>query len=157
MFSVFAPYFLGFVMRSTFLALFLTGAFLVFAPPAFSASELIMFNSPTCEWCDLWEEEVGVVYGKTNEARIAPVRRVDIHDPRPDGLKWIKRVVYTPTFVLIDNGREVGRIIGYPGEGFFWGLLDEMVENLPIPLRACDEKKKMALSTENQKRVSQTC
>ncbi len=127
-------------MRSLYLIL----ALLIFSTPAFSASELIMFNSPTCEWCDVWEEEVGVVYDKTREARIAPVRRVDIDDERPDGLKWIKRVVYTPTFVLIDNGREVGRIIGYPGEGFFWGLLDEMVKKIPIPLRACNENKQMA-------------
>ena len=144
-------------MRSIYLAFYLIWAFLVFAPPAFSASELIMFNSPTCEWCELWEEEVGVIYDKTREARIVPVRRVDIHDPRPDDLKQIRPVVYTPTFVLIDNGREIGRINGYPGEGHFWGLLDEMVKQLPIPLRACDEKKKMASTGTNAGAESTTC
>lgn len=140
-------------MRSIFLVL----AFLVFPTPAFSASELIMFNAPYCEWCELWEEEIGIIYDKTREARIAPIRRIDIDDGRPDDLKRIKPVIYTPTFVLIDNGREIGRIIGYPGEDFFWGLLNEMVGKLPVPLRACGEKREMAAGAENQKDVSQIC
>jgi len=141
------------VMRAVFLAL----VFLVSASPAFSAGELVMFNSSYCDWCELWEQEVGVVYEKTSEARIAPVRRVDIHDARPDDLKWIKRVVYTPTFVLINGGKEVGRINGYPGEGFFWGLLDEMVDKLAIPLRACDEKRKMASAAPEAEKGSLSC
>ncbi len=154
MFSVFALYFFGFIyMRSIYLTL----AFLIFATPAYSASELIMFTSPYCEWCDLWEKEVGVVYHKTRESHIAPVRRVDIHGSPPDDLKQIRPVIYTPTFVLIDNGKEFGRINGYPGEGHFWGLLDEMVEKLPIPLRACDEKKKMALNGTNEGAEPNTC
>ena len=140
-------------MRSIYLVLVL----LIFSTPAFSASELIMLNSPYCEWCEVWEEEVGIIYDKTREARIAPVRRVDIHDPRPDDLNQIKPVIYTPTFVLIDNGKEIGRIIGYPGEDFFWGLLNEMVGKLPVPLRACNEKRKVAAGAENRKGRSQIC
>jgi hypothetical protein len=33
-------------------------------------------------------------------------------------------------FVLVDNGREYGRIRGYPGETFFYGLLANMIERL---------------------------
>ena len=40
-------------------------------------------------------------------------------------------IVYTPTFVLMDGGREIGRIVGYPGEDFFWSLLGELVQRLP--------------------------
>ena len=144
-------------MRSIYLIFYLIGAFLIFATPAFSAGEMIMFNSPYCEWCDLWEKEVGLVYNKTRESRIAPVRRGGIHDPRPDDLKQIRPAVFTPTFVLIDDGKEMGRITGYPGEGFFWGLLGEMVEKLPIPLRVCNEKKKMALSGTNAGGEPTTC
>lgn len=38
---------------------------------------------------------------------------------------------YTPTFVLIENGEELGRIEGYPGDAFFWGLLDRLLQKLP--------------------------
>ncbi|MBT3306744.1 MAG: hypothetical protein HN377_09705, partial [Alphaproteobacteria bacterium] len=109
-------------MRTAFLAL----VFLVLAQPAFSASELIMFNSTTCEWCEVWEEEVGVVYGKTTLGDKLPVHRVDIFDDRPANLKHLRGIRFTPTFVLLQDGVEAGRITGYPGESFFWGLLEEM-------------------------------
>jgi hypothetical protein len=32
--------------------------------------------------------------------------------------------------VLVEDAREVGRIEGYPGDGFFWGLLDRLVQLL---------------------------
>ena len=38
---------------------------------------------------------------------------------------------FTPVFVLIDNGREIGRIRGYPGEDHFWGLLGTLLAKLP--------------------------
>ena len=104
-------------MRAVFLAL----AFLVVATPAFSESKMIMFNSPFCEWCEIWEEEVGIVYGKTDIGQKLPVRRVDISDNRPSDLQHLKGIRFTPTFVILENGGEIGRILGYPGESFFWG------------------------------------
>ncbi len=90
-----------------------------------------MFEALGCAWCEVWDAEVGVVYHKTGEGRTAPLRRVDIDAPRPPGLEALKGVVYTPTFVLLDAGREVGRIVGYPGEAHFWSLLGELIGRLP--------------------------
>ncbi len=36
----------------------------------------------------------------------------------------------SPTFILIDGGREIGRIVGYPGADFFWGLVAELIARL---------------------------
>lgn len=94
------------------------------------AAELVMFEQAFCEWCEVWDEEVGVVYGKTGESKRAPLRRVDIHKTRPADLEGVKRVIFTPTFVLMEDGAEVGRILGYPGEDFFWSLLDQMMKRL---------------------------
>ncbi len=96
------------------------------------AAELIMFYSPVCEWCEVWEREVGVVYSKTPEGRIAPLRRLDIDEPRPKTLSTIDAVIYTPTFVLMENGRELGRILGYIGEYQFWGLLGPLLDRLHL-------------------------
>lgn len=95
------------------------------------AGELVMFESASCEWCEVWNEQIGGVYAKTAEGKRAPLRRVDIDDPRPFDLKFIRNVVYTPTFVLVDNGQELGRIVGYPGEDFFWGYLGKILGKLP--------------------------
>lgn len=104
---------------------------LLFAAGAARAAELVMFESATCEWCERWHEEIGPVYPKTPEARIAPLRRVDVHGPRPADLAFVRGIRFTPTFVLVHGGREIGRITGYPGEDFFWPLLDELLERLP--------------------------
>jgi len=94
------------------------------------AAELVMFESEGCEWCEAWNEEVGVIYDKTTEAGIVPLRRVDIDDDRPSDLSQLQGLMYTPTFVVMKDGREIGRIIGYPGEDFFWQLLNEMITKL---------------------------
>jgi hypothetical protein len=102
----------------------LTGAW------ASGAAELVMYESDSCEWCERWHEEVGVIYAKTAEAGIAPLRRVSIEDPVPGDLEQVRGIRYTPTFVLMEDGKEVGRILGYPGEDFFWGLLGMELEKL---------------------------
>ena len=92
-----------------------------------SAAELVMFESEGCEWCEVWDEEIGVAYAKTSEANIVPLRRVDIDDVRHADFKHLKGLIYTPTFVVMDNGKELGRITGYPGEDFFWQFLNEIL------------------------------
>ncbi|GBD41818.1 hypothetical protein HRbin39_01204 [bacterium HR39] len=103
------------------------------------AAELVMFESAACEWCERWHEEIGPVYPKTPEARIAPLRRVDVNGPRPADLAFVRGIRFTPTFVLVHEGREIGRITGYPGEDFFWPLLDELLERLPRERTAAAE------------------
>ena len=96
-----------------------------------AAAELIMVEEAGCPWCRQWNQEVGVIYDKTEEGRAAPLRRIDIHKAVPAGLRFASPPVYTPTFILVDRGEEVGRIEGYPGEDFFWGLLQNLLEKLP--------------------------
>ncbi len=112
-----------------------TSLFIVVAghAPA-QAAELIMFESASCTWCETWDREIAPTYPKTTEARIAPLRRVDIDDQRPADLLELRPVIYTPTFVLMHGGKEIGRIQGYPGEDFFWALLDELIGKLPRAL-----------------------
>ena len=98
---------------------------------ASSFVELVMFEQAACEWCEVWDEQVGIVYAKTTEGRRAPLRRLSIHDEMPADVKVDKPVVYTPTFVLVEKGIEVGRISGYPGEDFFWGMLEQLLKKLP--------------------------
>jgi hypothetical protein len=104
---------------------------LLAGPYAARAAELVMVEQRGCEWCEAWDAEVGTVYHKTPEGRAAPLRRVNIHDALPHDLAFIRGLVYTPTFVLVEESREIGRIVGYPGEDFFWGLLQELVGKLP--------------------------
>jgi hypothetical protein len=79
--------------------------------------QLIMVDEKGCHYCQKWNRDVGGVYARTAEGRFAPLRRVG----RDAGvLRNFKPVVYTPTFILVRNGGEEGRITGYPGEAYFW-------------------------------------
>ena len=93
-----------------------------------AATELVMVEEQGCFYCITWKNVVGPIYPKTPEGAFAPLRMIDIDDGVPSDLTFARKVVYTPTFILIDAGQEVGRIEGYPGEDFFWGLLRMMLE-----------------------------
>ncbi len=94
------------------------------------AAELLMFHEEGCPYCEAWEREIGDVYPLTSEAERAPLRRVDLHGPPPGDVSLEGEIRYTPTFVLVADGAEVDRIIGYSSEEAFWGLLGEMLERL---------------------------
>jgi thioredoxin-related protein len=94
------------------------------------ADQLVMFRQVGCPYCARWDREVGVTYAKTDEAKLLPLREVDIHAPRPADLASIEGIHYTPTFVVMHCGHEIARITGYLGEDQFWGLLDEAVNEI---------------------------
>ena len=99
--------------------------------PNSNAAELIMFEQDHCSWCEAWNDEIGGIYHKTSEGKRAPLRRVNIHQPMPAQFNQIMPTVYTPTFVLWENGKEISRLRGYPGDEFFWYLLGQMLDKLP--------------------------
>ncbi|MEM9471260.1 MAG: transcriptional regulator [Pseudomonadota bacterium] len=99
-------------------------------PAGAHAAELIMLEQDGCHWCEVWNEEIGIAYPKTDEGKLAPLRRVDIHAPLPTDLKGLKKANYTPTFVVWHNGREIDRLRGYPGDHFFWPMLQQMLEKI---------------------------
>lgn len=99
-------------------------------PAGARAAELVMFTRAGCPWCEAFDREIAPVYPKTAEGARAPLRRVDIAGPVPDDLAFVEVERLTPVFVLVDKGHEVGRIRGYPGEAFFWGMLGEMIGKL---------------------------
>ncbi len=117
-------------MRLAFVLL----ALVLFLPAQSRAAEpglrLVMFQEDGCMWCERWRKEVGVIYSKTEEGQKAPLMVLDIADPIPTGFQITTDAQFTPTFVLLKDGVEQGRIIGYPGEDFFWGLLDRMLKQV---------------------------
>ena len=100
-----------------------------------SGAQLIMFEQQGCEWCEVWNEEIASVLPKTPEGKCARFSRFDIHNPSSDLLEKIRPIIYTPTFVVLEDGKEVGRVLGYAGEDFFWFQLASQLKKLQ---RKCD-------------------
>ena len=92
-----------------------------------AASELVMFERAGCGWCARFNAEIAPIYSRTDEGRALPLRRVDLGQQLPADLAGIDPGAFTPTFVVVDQGREIGRIRGYPGDAFFFGLLGRIM------------------------------
>lgn len=105
------------------------GLMLAVQPLAAAAERsLLMFERDGCSYCKRWDAEIAPAYPRTAEGQAAPLVRLDIHDPLPEGVTLTGRApVFTPTFVLTDAGTEVGRIEGYAGDEFFWVMLAQML------------------------------
>ncbi len=116
-------------MRYALIALTMTLLSLAVTPGTARADTiLLMIEEPGCIWCARWNEDVGVEYPITPEGLAAPLVRAQIRDGVPDGITLASRPRFTPTFIVVTDGVEVGRIEGYPGEDFFWGLLGRILE-----------------------------
>ncbi len=102
---------------------------LAFAGSA-KAAELIMYEQAGCVWCKRFNAEIAPAWPKTEQGKRAPLRRVDIHEPVPEDLANIAIERFTPTFVLVEEGKEIARLRGYPGDEFFWHLVDDMLAKL---------------------------
>ena len=91
-----------------------------------SGVQLIMFEQEGCHFCEVWDANIGVIYGTTPEGIYAPLKKVDIHVD--DDVANVKPVIFTPTFVLYKDRKEVGRLTGYISDDFFWGMLAPMLK-----------------------------
>ncbi len=85
---------------------------------------LMMVEQAGCRYCIEWDQEIAPKYPESKEGRFAPLQRVKRDDPR---LSVFKPVIYTPTFLVVQDGKEVGRVTGYAGKLFFWEELDEQL------------------------------
>lgn len=120
-------------MRFSVYALALLSVLMAWQSPPAAAAELVMLERPGCVWCARFDAEIAPAYPKTEEGQRAPLRRVDITQPWPTDLESIASERYTPTFILVADSKEIGRIRGYPGNEFFWYLLGGILSELDAP------------------------
>lgn len=108
--------------------LLLTGLLSLMPAAAAASTQLIMVEQDDCPYCEKFHHEIGPAYPKTAEGRTAPLRIVMLHAEWPTELSTIDKATVTPTFILIEDNREIDRIVGYPGDEYFWFLLGEMLD-----------------------------
>ena len=92
---------------------------------AIAGTRLVMVTSDYCPFCQAWERDVGAVYNKSPYAPSLPLTRVDMGSAMPEGVSLQAPVVGTPTFLIIQDGREIDRKRGYDDAAMFWWWLSE--------------------------------
>ncbi|WP_343069932.1 hypothetical protein [Jannaschia sp. Os4] len=95
------------------------------APAAAQDLTMVMVEQAGCIYCQRWDAEAAPGWPNTEVGRAAPLRRVDI-TALPDDVAFASTLVFTPTFVLVRDGAEIGRVEGYDPQ-FFWPMAERLV------------------------------
>lgn len=93
--------------------------------------QLIVMEAPGCIYCDLFRRDVLPAYQKSPRAKILPVRFIDVNNLDDAKLKVSSPVEIVPTFVVMRDDQEIGRIPGYVGPEIFYQSINHLISSIP--------------------------
>lgn len=89
------------------------------AAPASAEMRLFMFEIAECEACDQFHAETLQDYWNSEASRTLPLTIVDLNALGTAAQPLRTPIDVVPTFVVMQDGREVARLSGYPGKQAF--------------------------------------
>jgi thioredoxin-related protein len=96
------------------------------AAPA-ATVELIIFEHADCIYCRVFRRDVLPKYRNSAPGASVPLRFVDIEKSDTSALGLKGRIHVVPTAVLMKEGHEIDRIVGYWGADNFFKLLAQIL------------------------------
>jgi hypothetical protein len=93
-------------------------------------SELLVFEHPDCTYCRIFRSEVVPYYRQLMPGKAPPLRFIDLTSAASGEFALKGRIEAVPTAVLMKDGQEVGRIVGYWGREAFFRLLARMLARM---------------------------
>jgi thioredoxin-related protein len=115
---------------SNFVKIAFTAASLLVLTAAAQAAELVMVDMRACTYCAKFRHDVAPSYNSTAAGQVAPLRTVSPLKKWPSDLAGVKPAPFTPVFILVKDGREVGRFAGYTNAQAFWAKLNPLLAAL---------------------------
>jgi thioredoxin-related protein len=97
------------------------------APAPARKVEVLVFEHADCIYCRVFRRDVLPRYRETVRTNAAPMRFVDIVKSDASALGLNSRIDTVPTAVVMRDGREVDRIVGYWGPANFLQLLSHIL------------------------------
>jgi thioredoxin-related protein len=96
-------------------------------PATAETMELVVMEAPGCVYCTLFRRDVLPSYTASQQAKDLPIRFVDLNDEAANALGLDGPIDVVPTFVVMKNNHEVGRIPGYMGPEFFFHSINHII------------------------------
>ena len=93
--------------------------------------ELLVIEARGCPMCRLFRDEIAPAYRMTARAQRAPLRFIDVAHTDPATLNLSQPVEIIPTVVLMRDGVEVDRLVGYTGPEIFMQAVGVMLGERP--------------------------
>lgn len=101
-------------------------------PPTTTTNlELVVMEAPGCIYCTIFRRDVLPDYVASPRSKELPIRFVDINDEAANNLGIDSPVDMVPTFVVLKNNKEIGRIPGYTGPEFFFHTINYLLSTAP--------------------------
>lgn len=91
------------------------------------AVELVVFEHADCRYCRIFRTDIAPRYNGSTQAGRAPLRFVSIEHNGTEGAGLNGAIHMVPTFVLMKEGREVDRIVGYWAPDNFFKMVAYML------------------------------
>lgn len=101
------------------------------ASPKSANLQLVVMESPDCTYCDIFRRDVLPAYEASERAKELPVRFVDVNDAAAAKLELQTPVDIVPTFVVVKDNKEIGRIPGYVGPENFYHAINYLLSIAP--------------------------
>jgi thioredoxin-related protein len=92
-----------------------------------SRLEILVVEIDNCIYCGLFRRDVAPTYKVSGRAKTIPMRFIDINAPDVDRLALTAPIDSVPTVLVVENGRELGRIAGYVGPEIFFHSLNRLL------------------------------
>lgn len=94
------------------------------------ADKLVYVHSPDCSACMQFDKEVGAIYDKAEESTQLPMIKIELsrwqQGSHALGDCETDDVFATPTFIHLQDCKEVDRITGYSNDELFWLALERL-------------------------------
>lgn len=97
------------------------------APARMPNLEVLVFEHIDCVYCQIFRRDVLPKYRYSVRSELAPLRFLDIQASASGRLALNARIDTVPTVVVMRDGQEVGRIVGYWGPTNFFKMLSHIL------------------------------
>ncbi len=89
--------------------------------------EIVVLEVEGCLYCQIFRRDILPTYRASARAATVPMRFVDINELTATKLRLSAPVDVVPTAIVLQNGRELGRISGYVGPENFFRSIDYLL------------------------------
>lgn len=93
--------------------------------------ELLVLEADGCTYCGLFRRDVLPAYRTSERGKEVPVRFLDVNDVPASNVELETPVDIVPTFVVLKNNKELGRIPGYTGPENFFHTINYLLGSAP--------------------------
>ena len=89
--------------------------------------EVLVFEHIDCVYCVVFRRDVLPKYRQSVRSEVAPLRFIDVQASDSGKLALNARIDTVPTVVVMLDGQEIGRIVGYWGPTNFFKMLAHLL------------------------------